>query len=116
MSRLDGTATATIAQGATTSNAIYLGGAVPYALQLPAANWVAGNITFQGSVDGLSFYDLYKADAGTEAKYTITSAATGSRVYSLDGTVFAGLNAIKVVGAVQTNVGGVVVGVGLRDL
>lgn len=117
MSRLDGSGAVLVAQGATVSSKLYLGGAVPYALTLPPANYVAGNITFNGSIDGTTFYPLYVADGGTEALYTITSTGTGAKTYALDGTKFAGLNAIQIVtAAAQTNVGGVIFEVGLRDL
>lgn len=110
----DGSQTATIAAGGQLSTPIYLGGQIPYNLQLPPSGWTASNINFYGSVDGVTFAPLYTADAGTEALYTLTSTGTGGRVYALNPNVFAGLRAIKV-NAVTVQVGASTIQVGLRD-
>lgn len=68
---------ATIAAGASVSNAIDLTGLVILSIQMPAA-WTAAAITFQASYDGASFGDVYD-DGGTEV--TIASAnVVASRV------------------------------------
>lgn len=63
----------TIANGASLSGEINLGGAMPGAIIMPAA-WTAANLTLQVSPDGgVTYYDLYD-DAGNEI--TITAAAS----------------------------------------
>jgi hypothetical protein len=67
------TAKATIAVGATgLSQAILLGGKRICGVIMPAA-WTAANLTFQGSVDGTTFFDMYD-EAGAEI--SITAAAS----------------------------------------
>lgn len=65
------TITATIASGAAISAAIDIGNTRMARLALPAG-WTTANITFQTSVDGLAFKNLYDI-YGTE--YTVVAAA-----------------------------------------
>lgn len=93
--------TATIANGASLSGAIDMNrirssaegmgghGIHLAAIQMPSA-WTAANITFQGSVDGSTYYDLYD-QYGTEILVT----AAASRVILLDLSMFAGINFVK---------------------
>lgn len=118
MPRVNGSAAAVIAAGASLSNAVYLGSDVPYAVGLPNG-WSAANLTFQGSIDGVTFFELYVGDAGTEAAYTITTTATTGRTIAVDGTKFMGLSAFKIrsgtVGVPVAQGGGATIQVGLRD-
>ncbi len=87
--------TATIANGASLSGAVSVGGpdfrVSLLRISMPAA-WTAANLTFQAS-DSLTgtFQNLYDA-AGTEV--TVTTAA--GREIRLDPTHFAGVGYIKV--------------------
>lgn len=93
--------TATIANGSSLSGEIDLNhirsaaegaggdGVHLAAIQMPSA-WTAANITFQGSVDGSIYYDLYD-QYGTEVLVT----AAASRVILLDLSMFAGINFVK---------------------
>lgn len=87
------TATATIANGQSLSDAVALGTGFPAALQLPAA-WTAAALTFQGSVDGGATYgNIY--DDGVER--TIASASVvADRILSLDQRDWHGLTHIKI--------------------
>ncbi|MER8602803.1 hypothetical protein NKH48_03275 [Mesorhizobium sp. M1233] len=81
--------TALIASGGSLSAAIDLGGLHAVGIIMPAA-WTAASLTFNVSVDGENFADLYAPD-GTE--YTLTVVAA-HHVY-LDLGIFAGFNSIK---------------------
>lgn len=73
MSLLPKTASATIANGAALSGAVFLGDGVLCAIEMPAV-WTAADITFQTSEDGTTWYDL-RDDTGTEIKITSPTAA-----------------------------------------
>jgi hypothetical protein len=62
----------TIANGASLSNGKNITGLVPYIIMMPAA-WTDACLTFQGSRDDSTYYDLYDEE-GTEI--TIPAAAT----------------------------------------
>src|SRR4051812_10455121 len=111
----DSSLTCTVGAGANLSSAMFLGGSVPYALQLPAAGWTASNINFLGSLDGVNFYPLATADAGADNLYTLTSASAGGRLYALNPNVFGGLRAIKV-NSVTPQVGASTLVLGTRDV
>lgn len=81
---------AAIALNASLSGAVAIGEKVAIGILMPAA-WDAANLTFQGSVDGAAFSNVYDS-SGNEL--TVTAAA--SRYICLDPTVFVGLNQIKV--------------------
>jgi hypothetical protein len=85
--------TATIANGASLSNAVKLGRGGVGALALPSG-WTTAALTFQGSVDdGVSYQNIY--DDGTER--TIASASVAaSRTLSLDPEDWVGFTHIKV--------------------
>jgi hypothetical protein len=83
-------AAAVIANGASLSGAVALGAGAPVAIATPAA-WTAANLTFQGSVDGTTFLNLYD-DAGTEV--TVTAAV--DRYIALSASLFAGCRFLKI--------------------
>lgn len=66
------TATATIANGASLSGAIDLGQARLWAIQMPAA-WTAAALTFQASLDGINYFNLYD-NTGTEVSWTVAAS------------------------------------------
>lgn len=65
-------ATATIANGASLSGAVDLVDYRPIAVQMPAT-WTAANLTFQASVDGTTYQDVYD-DSATELAVGAASA------------------------------------------
>jgi hypothetical protein len=67
-----------------------LGGCSAVRIGMPAA-WTAASLTFQVSVDGVSYANLYKSD-GTE--YSVSAAA--SREILLSPADFAGIRFLKV--------------------
>lgn len=86
------TATATIANGAALSDAVFVDGRLT-GLITPAA-WTAAGITFQGSVDGSSFYDIYDDALETTAvERTIAAGNVGTDRFLalalIDWTAFA---------------------------
>jgi hypothetical protein len=64
--------TATIANGASLSDAVNIAHADLFAIEMPAA-WTAASMTFQGSYDGSTYSDLYD-DAGTEIAFTVDAS------------------------------------------
>lgn len=85
-----GSANATIANGASLSDAVDLGGKLLGGILMPAA-WTAANLTFQASADGVTYGNVYDA-VGDE--YTVTAAA--SRFIALDPSMFSGAQYVKV--------------------
>jgi len=88
----------TIASGASLSagvNLAMLGGprAQLVAIQMPAA-WTAAALTFQGSADGTTYYDLYNATA--EVSLATPTPVGATRYIVLDPNLFAGFLFIKV--------------------
>ena len=65
-------ATAKIAAGQAVSQALSSGGGWLAGIQMPAV-WTTADITLQGSIDGVTFYDVHDS-AGNEV--TITAAAS----------------------------------------
>ena len=82
--------TATIANGASLSGAIKFGNRRLARIDMPAA-WTAADLTFQGSVDGTTFSDLYDADGN---EYTIQADASRCIIVALND--FIGLPYIKI--------------------
>lgn len=64
------TTTVVIANGASLSGAVDLGGRKLVALILPDA-WTAASLTFQGSVDGTNFFNVY--DGATERTLVVAA-------------------------------------------
>ena len=83
--------TATIANGAALSDAVYLHGEVLVGIRMPAV-WDAANLTFQASMDDVTYLDAY-SQAGAEHVVTVTGADTHIWV---DPTDFAGYRWIMV--------------------
>ena len=65
------TATATIANGASLSGVIDLGGRKLVAIDMPAS-WTAASLTFQASIDGTNFDNMY--DGATERSVTVAAS------------------------------------------
>lgn len=86
------TATATIASGASLSNAVDLGTGRLVGLIMPAA-WTTASISFQGSADGSSYFDLY--DDATERAIASSSLAP-SRFIALPIADWLMLRALKI--------------------
>jgi len=72
------TKTATIAQGASLSDAVDTGGLTILSILMPAT-WDAAVLTFQGSLDGVTYGNVYD-ESGNE--YTVQAAA--SRAIGID--------------------------------
>jgi len=83
--------TATIANGAALSDAVYLHGEVLVGIRMPAV-WDAANLTFQVSMDDVTYLDAY-SQAGAEHVVTVTGVDTHIWV---DPTDFAGYRWIRV--------------------
>ena len=82
--------TATIANGASLSDAVYLKGEVLVAVRMPAV-WDAANLTLQVSMDNVTYLNAY-SQAGVE--HTVTAAA--SLHIWVDPAAFAGYRWLKV--------------------
>lgn len=63
---------ATIANGASLSNAVQVGGGLLARISMPAA-WTTANLTFQTSFDNITFQDLYD-DQGNEVTAVAVTA------------------------------------------
>ncbi len=85
------TATATIASGSSLSSAADLGTGRLVGLVLPAA-WTTASITFQGSADGTTYFDLY--DDATE-RAIASSSVVASRFIALPIADWLMVRAIK---------------------
>lgn len=84
------TATATIANGASLSNAVSLGTSDLISIIMPAA-WTAAALTYQFSVDGTNFYDAYSATA------ELTATSTGaSRIININAATYDAARYIKI--------------------
>ena len=79
----------TIANGASVSDAIDLSGTTLCGYIMPSA-WTSASITFQASVDGTNFYDLYD-QYGTEVTHTVSP----SRFVALTPSDMASIRYIK---------------------
>lgn len=84
------TRTATIANGASLSDAVQLDGSALVGIVMPAT-WTAANLTIQASHNDSTYNNVYD-ELGTEK--TIVAAA--SRYISLNPADFAGSDSIKV--------------------
>jgi hypothetical protein len=65
------TRTATIANAASLSDAVDLGGRKLVAIDMPSS-WTAASLTFQASVDGVTYDDLY--DGATERTLVVAAS------------------------------------------
>ena len=83
--------TATIANGASLSDAVYVHGEVLVGIRMPAT-WDAANLTFQVSMDDVTYLDAY-SPAGAE--HVVTVAAASTHIW-VDPSNFAGYRWLKV--------------------
>ena len=83
--------TATIANAASLSDAVYLHGEVLVGIRMPAV-WDAANLTFQVSMDDVTYLNAY-SQAGAE--HVVTVAGASLHIW-VDPTDFAGYRWIKV--------------------
>lgn len=115
------TKTATITAGGSLSNAVDLGGDRPgelhslISLQMPATAWTAAALTFQGSMDGATYADVYKSD-GNELSVSVGA----SRFVLLSPSQFAGLRYVKVRSGTSASpvaqAAGAVISLGVRSI
>lgn len=82
--------TVTIASGTSLSPAVALGAQSILAIVIPAG-WDAADLTFQASVDGVTYFNLHEAANDTE----VTVQAGASRFIRLDPNLFGGLPFVK---------------------
>lgn len=64
--------TATIANGASLSDALNIGSRDMFALIMPSS-WTSAALTFQGSFDGTNYFNLYD-DGGNEISFTVAAS------------------------------------------
>ncbi|MCP5362084.1 MAG: hypothetical protein H6908_05580 [Hyphomicrobiales bacterium] len=84
--------TITIASGQTTSDAVDLRGTTLIAIQMPGS-WTSADISFQASIDGSTFYDVYDSQG-----VAVTYAAGASQLISVHNVAaMAGLRYLKLV-------------------
>jgi hypothetical protein len=88
---LRSTITVTIALGASLSPAADLSEQALLGIVMPAA-WTAGDLTFQGSIDGVTYGNMYFAH--TDSECVVQAAA--ARFIQLDPADFSALRYIKV--------------------
>ncbi|HLG99835.1 MAG TPA: hypothetical protein VKX49_26230 [Bryobacteraceae bacterium] len=69
---------ATIAGGQSLSGTVLLGDGDLVSIQMPQA-WTAAALTFQGSVDGVSFFELFDG-SGNEIEIPAAAATAGNRI------------------------------------
>lgn len=81
--------TVVIAESASLSSAIQSGGMAPSAILMPAG-WDAAALTFQASVDGLTYLDVF--DAAGE----LSQAAAADRLILLDTSVWVAMKDFKI--------------------
>lgn len=94
MARNKSIATVTIANGTSLSGPVNLGDKVLCAIILPAV-WTGAAISFQASDDnGVTWKDMFD-DGAQEINVPTTGAVAGQRI-SMDPSMFAGVDAIKV--------------------
>jgi hypothetical protein len=86
---INGDLVTTIANNASVSDAMDLSGTTLVAYIMPAA-WTAANITFQASVDGINFYNIYD-QSGNELIHNVAN----SRMIILTPSDLAGVRYIK---------------------
>jgi hypothetical protein len=84
------TTTATIANGTSLSNAVYLGSSDLISIIMPSS-WTTANITYQFSIDGVNFYDAYNTTAELSS-----TAAVASRIISINSANYDAGRYIKI--------------------
>jgi hypothetical protein len=86
------TVTVTIANGASLSGQADVNGANLVAILMPAA-WTAAGLTFQGSLDGTNFANVFDS-IGAEVSIP-SAAATASQMILIPAGAFDGMQSIK---------------------
>jgi len=84
MGAITNDAVATIAAAGSLSAAIYLGAKILVAVQMPATTWTAAALSFQGSVDGVTYNDVYDSQG---VEYSV--AVSASKYFTIDTDSFA---------------------------
>lgn len=79
----------TIASGQSLSDPVNMLGRVVTAVLVPSA-WTSADITFQGSIDGVTYGDLHNPSG----EYGVTG--TAGALIAVDAAVFFGVNYIRV--------------------
>ncbi len=86
---------ATIASGTALSEAIPLDGQLLAGLGIPAsASWTDAALTFQVSVDGATYYDLWKD--GAEYAVAVPTGRTNATFFDVAPADFSGFTHVKV--------------------
>lgn len=83
--------TVTIANGASLSGALNIASRNFFGIIMPAS-WTSAALTFQGSFDGTTYYDLYD-ETGTEVSFTVS---TSRYVIISTPAKFLGLKKLKI--------------------
>ena len=81
---------ATLTSGQSLTGALNMKNKILMALEIPST-WTTANITFQVSIDGTNYNDLYDSD-GNEVTFTTVA---GKHQYSKDPLAFIPFNWIK---------------------
>ena len=84
--------TALIAAGASLSAAVSIGAGLLVGILVPSG-WTAASLTFQTSVDGVNWFDVYD-DLSNEL--TVTVASTGGCYILFDPDEWLGVNMLRV--------------------
>lgn len=83
----------TVSSGGSLSAAVNLGGRAPVAV-LMSAGWDSASLTFQASMDGTTYGDVWAPDvSGTQAE--VAHAVAAGRFVALDANAFAGARFLK---------------------
>jgi hypothetical protein len=77
----------TIPNGAALSNAAKLNGATLLGIEMPAA-WTAAGLTFQHSIDGTNFFDLYDAAGAGIAMTVVASHYVAPSFLAWQGVIY----------------------------
>lgn len=91
MSAITSDASTTIANGTSLSPAVYLGAKTLRAIQMPAA-WTAAALSFQGSVDGVTYNDIYDSQG---VEWTVAAGAA-RYIPIIDGQFSLGILWLKI--------------------
>lgn len=103
--------TASIANAGSLSGVVGLDGMVLMAIQFPAA-WTAADITFDGSVDGVTYAPVFD-DAGTEVKIAAAATATLAGKVCVNASILEKLAALYAI-KIRSGVSGAVVAQGAQ--
>ena len=88
--KMTGIASVSVTSSTSTFDALDLGGSTLSAIQMSTA-WTDASLTFQASLDGTNYFDVYSSTGGE-----IACTTTASRLLVFDPATFLGLPYIKV--------------------